>query len=123
MDIKYDEIRNALLSISVVEVTVLSYRSRDYYIDPVSPQGPIAEFHYSTSYNGADIYVWDKVPVEFRRSVILHEIVEADLHMHQNVEKMKAHEEAVKLDNRFARETLDTEKYTKYECFCAEVRD
>ncbi len=65
------------------------------------------------------MYVWDKVPSGFRRPIILHEVVEADLYIHQNISKSKAHGKAVDLDKRFAKETLDAQTLAEYEAFRA----
>jgi hypothetical protein len=118
MEINYDEIKGAVLEIAIDETgDLLSYRGRDYYIDPISPAGPIGEFHASTEYDGADIYIWDKVPKKFRRAIILHEVIEADLHIHQWLPQNEAHERTVPHDRRYARETLDSKTFLEYEEF------
>jgi hypothetical protein len=118
MGINYDEIKSAVSEIAIDKTgDLLLYGGRDYYIDPISPAGPIGEFYASTAYDGADIYIWDKVPEKFRRAIILHEVIEADLHIHQGLPLNKAHERTVPFDRRYARETLDSKTFLEYEKF------
>ena len=118
MEINYEEIKSAVSEIAIDEAgDLLSYRGRDYYIDPNSPARPIGEFHKSTAYDGADIYIWDKVPEKFRRAIILHEVIEADLYIHQGLPQNEAHERTVPYDRRYARETLDSKTFLEYEEF------
>jgi hypothetical protein len=116
MEVDYTEIKSAVSKVSIDETGgLLSYRGRDYYVDPISPAGSIGEFHWSTLYDGADIYIWDKVPEEFRRVIILHEVIEADLRIHQKLPLNEAHEKTVSYDRRYAKETLDSKALLEYE--------
>jgi hypothetical protein len=113
----YKGIKEAVSEISVVENgQLLPYRGRDYWIG-ISSQGPIAEAFDNSYYSGADIYIWDQVPEKFRRAIILHEVIEADLYFFQDIPKPKSHKKAVELDRRFARETLDSKTLAEYEEF------
>ena len=124
MEVLYEEIKQAVLKIPLEETgEELEYRGRSYFVEPFSQQGPAGEYFQSSSFDGADIYLWEKVPEKFKRPVLLHEIIEADLNIHQNIPKENAHDEAIKHDMRFARETLDRKTFKGYEGFRANAAE
>ncbi len=96
---------------------VVTYRDNEYFIDMCSPIGPAGEFFASTHYSGADIYVWKEVPLNLRRVVIIHELLEADLLLIQGANRSEAHSLAVAVERRFARETLDDRLFGQYTDF------
>ncbi len=117
MEIDFAELKRIVLGLSVTDVSTLEYRDRTYYVNPSSGEGPPGESFAPTYYDGADIYIWRRVPQKFRRPVIIHEVVEADLSYHQHLPRSVAHQTAVEIDRRFARETLDAATLTEYELF------
>lgn len=117
MNIDFERLKRELLDVPIDAASIITYNSRRYYLDLEAGQGPAGEYYTSTAYDGADIYVWDAVPEIFRKSVAFHEIVEADLYIHQHVSKRKAHLKATEADRRFASETLDHKTFLEYEEF------
>ena len=117
MEIDFAELKRIVLDLSVTSVSTLEYRDRTYYVEPAARDGPPGESFVSTYYDGADIYVWKRVPKQFRRPVIVHEVVEADLSFYQGVPRSVAHQTAVEIDRRFASETLDALALAEYELF------
>ncbi len=78
-----------------------------------------------------EIYIWRKIPKVFKRPLILHEIVESltmeSWHYSIGEEpyedaQRRAHNLAVDLDDRFARETLDDREYSEYKVLKEEFR-
>lgn len=118
MEINYEKLKDLALNIPLKENgEMVKYRGRDYFVAPFSQEGPEGEFFPSTAFDGADIYLWERVPKKFKRSVFLHELVEADLCFHQGVRQKSAHDIAVECDRKFARDTLDSKTYEEYENF------
>lgn len=121
-DIQYNKLKQTVRELSPTEVTIIPYRGRDYFVDPEAEQGPAGEFHPSTVYDGADVYVWKQVPQKLRLPVIFHEVVEADLRIHQGAPKQEAHDLAALLDAQFAKDTFDTETMHSYSDFSEHQR-
>ena len=112
MDIKYDELKAKVEEMSLEESGVINYRGRDYYVQPNSisfseagkDAGKPAEWHRSSAYSGGDIYIWGDRDNILKRTMILHEIIEADLAKWQSVPEEEAHEKASELDEKLAKE-------------------
>jgi len=117
MEVKFDELTKIINAISLTKRSVIQYRNKTYFIEPNGREGPEAEIFPSGTYDGADIYIWNKVKREFRRPIILHEIIEADLFLHQKVPKRDAHKTAMKYDKDYAKNSLDSQTLREYEEF------
>ena len=115
MDIRYEELKAKVEDISLDKSSVINYRGRDYWVQPNSisfreagkDAGKPAEWHRSSEYSGADIYIWRDIEPEFKKAMILHEIIEADLQHHQRVPGEEAHDAAMKDGMRYAGETME----------------
>lgn len=68
----------------------------------------------SASAGETDIYVPATVPAHFRRAVIMHRIIEADLKM-QRASEDRAHELATKHEMKYAAEMLAAELFEEYQ--------
>lgn len=117
MELDYDGLKKSLSRISARRNgQLVPYRGRDYWIG-ISPQGPIAEIFAGSFYGAADIYIWNRVPPKFRKPVIFHEVLEADLSFYQGVPKQDAHNIASGMDSKYAEELLRKEDFEEYKKF------
>jgi len=123
MKVKFDELAKLIDAISLTKRSKIQYEDRIYFIEPNGREGPEAEFFPSGTYNGADIYIWNKVRREFRRPMILHEVIEADLFLHQKVPKSDAHKTAMKYDKDYAKNSLDSQTLKEYEEFRTSISE
>lgn len=116
MDVDYEQLKNAVEALPLRNFEETEYRGRVYMVDPISPmKNPPAEWFESTAYDGADVYIWKGIPPEFKRSIILHEILEADLTLHQGIPRERSHTVATEYDTKYAKEKLDDIAYRQYE--------
>ena len=123
MEVKFDELTKIINAISLTKRSVIQYRNKTYFIEPNGREGPEAEFFPSRTYNGADIYIWNKVRREFRRPIILHEVIEADLFLHQKIPKSDAHKTSMKYDKNYAKNSLDSQTLREYEEFRTSISE
>jgi hypothetical protein len=77
--------------------------------------GKPAEWFRSSAYDGADVYIWEDIEPEFKKAMILHEIIEADLRLHQRMPIEEAHGTASVLSTRHAMEILDSATFELFE--------
>jgi len=116
MEIDFKELETELKLIDLDDINRVPYRDRTYWVDPMAfPEGKPAQWFESTAYNGADIYIWGGVREEFKKPLILHEIIEADLVLHQKTGREEAHEEARRVDREYAKSRLNQEEFSDYE--------
>lgn len=122
MEIDYEALRKAVESLPLKNFEETEYRGRMYMVEPISPtKNPPVEWFTSTAYDGADVYIWEGIPEKFKRPVILHEILEADLTLHQGIPIDTAHKIAQDNDRKYAKEKLDDIAYKQYEELRAEL--
>ena len=111
MKIDYTLLKKEILGIDTEGISIIFYNERGYYADlgctPDYNGGMPAEWFRSTRHSGADVYIWSNIEPEFKRAMDLHEIIEADLKMHQNLTAEEAHKTARKYDSIFAKETMN----------------
>jgi len=116
MEIDFKELKTELKLIGLEEISRVPYRDRVYWVDPMAfPDGKPSQWFESTAYSGADVYVWGGLRQEFKKPLILHEIIEADLVLHQEIERRDAHTEAEKFDGKYAKSLLSKEEFSDYE--------
>ena len=123
MEVQFDELVKIIDEISLTDRSRIQYRDRTYFIEPDGRSGPEAEFFESGTYSGADVYIWNQVRPEFRRPMILHEVIEADLYLHQRIPKRDAHQTAVEYDRKYARMNLDDQTLKEYEEFRESINE
>ena len=117
MEVEFEDLKRKVNGLNLSEWENIEYRGRTFHIIPDVPHGEglPAEWFKSTHYDGADVYIWENIPDDFKRSIIIHEIIEADLRLNQRVDCTKAHEAATDYDRRYASLTLDEQRYRQYE--------
>ncbi|MBD3249109.1 hypothetical protein GF336_03625 [Candidatus Woesearchaeota archaeon] len=123
MEVQFDELVKIIDEISLTDRSRIQYRDRTYFIELDGRSGPEAEFFASGTYSGADIYIWNQVRPEFKRPMILHEVIEADLYLHQRIPKRDAHMTAMEHDRNYAKATLDTQTLLEYEQFRESINE
>ena len=116
MEVDFKELKTELKLIDLEEINRIPYHDNMYWIDPMAfPDGEPSQWFESTAYTGADVYIWGGLRKEFKKPLILHEIIEADLVLHQGVDRRAAHREAEKFDRKYARSLLNKEELSDYE--------
>ncbi len=118
MDIDRAELTSLVDAPKLEDADIQEYRGRSYWIqisDGINPP-PACWYSKSTYVDGADIYI-DKevIPDIFKRPVIFHEILEADLFLYQGVEKNEAHHIAREEDRKYANKLLTESEKREYE--------
>lgn len=117
MDIQFEELSTLLESLDLNEVSLVSYRNRNYWVDCIAEPGhgkPV-EWFSSTSLEGADIYCWADINPLHKRPMIFHELIEADLVLHQEVDQTRAHNAARVLDREYAKRLMTAQELVEYE--------
>jgi hypothetical protein len=109
MQVDYESLKKSIDDLDLNNISRVQYRSREYWINPTSApgEGKPAQWFKSTSCSGADVYLWETIEPEFKKAMVLHEIIEADLKVHQRVPEQVAHDVAREHDERYVKETLN----------------
>jgi hypothetical protein len=123
MEIKYEAIRDAISRVGLEDYTFFEAGGLDHCLvyEPQGDEKSPARYSYpSRQVNGADIIMWETIPEQFRRPVLLHEVAEVLLRK-PNYQKSgfelgfeEAHLSAKEWDERFAKETLDRATLAEY---------
>ena len=116
MILNQKELFSLVNALSLKDLDIIPYRGRNYWIQITENLEPPAWYSTSTLVDGADIYLdKQKIPQKFQKPVILHEIIEADLSIHQNIPLQKAHQLAQEEDRTYASLFLSSTQREEYE--------
>ncbi|MBI4919052.1 hypothetical protein HY837_03920 [archaeon] len=115
MNIDFDALKSAVDGLFLDgSHETLEYFGRTYFVTS-SPDLDTAVWFAPTYYTGADIYFCERIPEKFKGPVVLHEILEADLRVHQELPLSEAHKIAVIHDSLYAKQKLTEQDFLKYE--------
>lgn len=118
MEVERSALEHLVNSLKSKKIQIVQYRGRDYRIDIGKHVDSPAWYLESSFVTGAEIGIdRDQIPDKFKRAVILHEIVEADLYIHQQIIRRKAHHRAVREDYFYARKHLNEAEFREYGTF------
>jgi hypothetical protein len=123
MTIKYEAIREVISRVDLEDYTFFEAGELGHclvYETQGDEKSPAKYSYPSEQVNGADIIMWETIPEQFRRPILLHEVAEVLLRK-PNYEKSEfelgmeeAHSTAKEWDERFAGETLDKKTFAEY---------
>jgi len=131
-DVEYQSLKDAVDGASLEQGEIISCKDLSHYIlfcPTDTEDGLPARWIYPSSLvNGGDIYIWASIRKEFKRPLILHEILEVTYSIERfgnvrpyfipdselEAESKKGHRLARQYDERYAKETLDKTTFKEY---------
>ena len=120
MEINYSQLKKTIDAASIEEMSEIEFNglvSILLYDDKNT--GCIAEYHAFPEHY--EIYLWECVPIIFRKPMILHEVAELTLNeLYPNQLMLNRHGHARKLDVKYAQERMKENEFQLYLKFIRE---
>ena len=125
MDINREELTSLVDALELKDMDIVEYRGRNFWLQISKGLNPPAAWYSESTYvDGADVYIdKDLIPDRFKKPVIFHEILEADLRIHQNMPQDEAHRLARDEDRKYANKLLTESEKSDYEGLRKELGD
>ena len=120
MEINYPKLKTLIGDSALEDYAELEFEGLTSFVmyDDTNSGNPVQYDCYGDHYV---IYIWESIEKDFRKPIVLHEIAETFLNrlyencgMSPDEAKIEAHEEARKLDEKYARETFYKETFERY---------
>ena len=95
--------------VNLKKKTIIEYKGREYWINPIAESGheSPSSWYRSTDYSGADVYIWRNMKKKIKKQFTFHEIIEADLRLHEQFSECNSHIFSNVITDDYARRTLN----------------